>query len=53
MKNPESGPPAKTPMERLADFARKLIAVPKTEIDKMASEYDAKKRERKRRRGST
>jgi len=37
----------KTPMERLAAFTRKLIAVPKTEIDKRAREYDNRKRERK------
>ena len=46
MKNTESGLPAKTPMERLADFTKKLISVPKKEIDKSARDHDANKRGR-------
>jgi hypothetical protein len=37
-------------MERLASFTKKLIAIPKDEIDKKAREYDTRKRNRKRRR---
>jgi hypothetical protein len=49
MKNPREEQAA-SPMERLASFTKKLIAVPKEEIDKRTQEYEAQKRERKKRR---
>ena len=42
-------PPERTPFQRFTDFARRLMAVPKAEIDEQAREYDERKRERQRR----
>ncbi len=49
MKKPEDEQAA-SPMERLASFTKKLIAVPKEEIEKNAREYATQKRERTRKR---
>lgn len=35
-----------TPFERLTDFARRIVAVPKAEVDRRAAEY-RKRRKRK------
>lgn len=40
-----------TPFERLTDFARRIVAVPKAEVDKRAKEY-ARTRKKNRRRVS-
>jgi len=48
MKIPEDAPRPQTPMERLAAFTKKLIAVPKSEIDQRARKYDARKKKRKK-----
>jgi hypothetical protein len=49
MKRPQDEQTA-TPMERLASFTKKLIAVPKEEIDKRTREYEVRKRERRKKR---
>jgi hypothetical protein len=45
---PESSKP-KTPMERLAEFTRKLVRVPKEEIAEREREYKTEQRKSKRR----
>ncbi len=50
MKDDAGGRPPLTPFQRFTDFARRLIAVPKAEIDEKAREYERRKKERKRRR---
>jgi hypothetical protein len=38
--------PTETPLERTARLARKLIAVPKAEIDKQSRKYEREKAKR-------
>lgn len=40
--------PGATPLERLTNFAKRVIAVPKAEIDEQARKYDQKKKRRRR-----
>jgi hypothetical protein len=50
---PETPPDGRTPFERFEGFTRRLMAVPKKEIDEKAKEYERKKaiktRKKKRR----
>jgi hypothetical protein len=40
MKEPaKNSPPERTPFERFTEFTRRLIAVPKSEIDKKGRAY--------------
>ena len=39
--------PEPTPLERLRAFARRIIAVPKAEIDKQEAEYQRRKKRTK------
>ena len=39
-------PPDRTPFQRFTDFAKRLMSVPKSEIDEQAREYEQRKRER-------
>jgi hypothetical protein len=41
--------PGDTPLERLTNLTKRLVAVPKSEIDEQAKRYEQKKRRRKRR----
>ena len=41
-------PPTPTPFQRLTEFARRVIAVPKAEVDEQARKY-RRRRDRKRR----
>ncbi len=50
MNNPDDETQAATPMERLASFTKKLIGVPKEEINAKEREYNKRKRDRKRKR---
>jgi hypothetical protein len=50
MKKPTEEPTGTTALERMAAFTKKLIAVPKDEIDMEAREYETRKRNGKRRR---
>jgi hypothetical protein len=43
-------PPDPGAFQRFTEFARRLMSVPKTEIDERAREYERKKRERQRKR---
>ena len=38
-----------SPFKRFEDFARRIVAVPKRELDEKQAEYDRKKAERKAR----
>ena len=40
--------PGDTPMERLTNLTKRIIAVPKSEIDAAAKRYDLKKKRRRR-----
>jgi hypothetical protein len=44
MKKPQSEADTRTPMERLADFTRKLISVPKEEIAEREREHKKARR---------
>jgi hypothetical protein len=37
--SPEPSPPEQTPFERFEEFARKVVSVPKTEIDRREKAY--------------
>jgi hypothetical protein len=39
---------SRTPFERFEDFTRRLMAVPKKEIDQKQKEYERKKKRKKR-----
>ncbi len=41
-------PPERSSFQRFTDFTRRLMSVPKAEIDERAREYEQRKRERKR-----
>ena len=43
-------PPEQTAFQRFTEFTRRLMGVPKSEIDERAREYERKKRERQRHR---
>jgi hypothetical protein len=49
LPSPES--PEQTPFERFVDFARKIVAVPKAEIDEQERIYKSQRRTRKKRPG--
>ena len=49
MKKPENVP-GDTPLERMAAFAKELIAVPREEIVKREREYQAQRQRAKRKR---
>lgn len=38
-ESPESPPPEQTPFQRFEEFARRVISVPKTEIDERERSY--------------
>ncbi|MBZ5558763.1 MAG: hypothetical protein LAO77_15945 [Acidobacteriia bacterium] len=40
--------PGDTPLERLTNLTKRLIAVPKSEIDAQAKRYEQKKKRRRR-----
>lgn len=42
--------PGDTPMERLTNFAKRVVAVPKSEIDAQAKQYDKGRRQRRAKR---
>jgi hypothetical protein len=49
MKNlTDTKPDGRTPFERFEDFTRRLMAVPKKEIDQKLKEYERKKKRKKR-----
>ncbi len=39
-----ASPPSRSPFERFEDFARKVVSVPKAEIDRRERTYKEKKR---------
>jgi hypothetical protein len=41
-------PPTLTPFQRLTEFARRVIAVPKAEVDEQAKKYRKRRARRKR-----
>ncbi|HLW48684.1 MAG TPA: hypothetical protein VKW09_13075 [bacterium] len=45
-KSPPNDKPAQTPFERLTEFTRRLLTVPKTEIDKQRRDNERKGRRR-------
>jgi hypothetical protein len=47
LPSPESS--EQTPFERFVDFARKIVAVPKSEIDEQERIYKSQRRTRKKR----
>ncbi len=52
MKDDDSRPPPEpTAFQRFTAFAKRLMAVPKAEIDEQARKYDRAKKARQRRRG--
>ncbi len=44
MTNGKPVPSSETPFERLADFTRRIVTVPKSELDKKMREYGRKKK---------
>jgi hypothetical protein len=55
---PSPSPPSpesseQTPFERFVDFARKIVAVPKSEIDEQERIYKSQRRTRKKSSGPT
>jgi len=51
LPSPESS--GQTPFERFVEFARKIVAVPKSEIDEQERIYKSQRRTRKKRQQST
>jgi hypothetical protein len=45
----EPASPEPSPFKRFEDFARRIVAVPKSELDEKQAEYDKKKADRKTR----
>ena len=41
-------PEEPSPMEKLTDLARRIVAVPKEEVDEKAREFDRQRQERRR-----
>jgi hypothetical protein len=48
---PDTPNDGRTPFERFEDFTRRIMAVPKKEIDEKAKEYERKKKRKKRKQG--
>jgi hypothetical protein len=46
---PSSSRPERTPFEKFEAFAKKVVRVPKKEIDEKAKEYEAKRARRPKR----
>jgi hypothetical protein len=46
-KSPDSPPPEQTPFQRFEEFARRVISVPRTEIEERERAYREERGERK------
>lgn len=49
MKRPKDAPDTRTPLERMRDFTRKLISVPKEEIAERERDYQDQRKQPKTR----